>query len=618
MQRRFIELYNQELAFLRELGTEFAANHPRIAGRLGIEADECSDPYVERLLEGVAFLTARVQMKLNARFPELTQQLLESVYPAWLAPVPACGIVQLEPDRDEGGLQAGIRVPRGTALRTVPGKGELTACEFRTAHETTLWPVEIAEARYIGGGGALGALGLPVPESVRAGIRLKLQTSGELPFSKVPLNALDIHLKADPAISSRLYEALTARTVALVVRDTASGAFHRLDGGAISPLGFDDTEAMLPVPASGFGGYRLLAEYFALPERFHFIRASGLAGALQHIRASSCELYVLLDRMEPLFENALDATQFRLHCTPVANLFSKVIDRVKTSATEVEHHLVPDRNRPLDFEIAMIESVASFGAGGTRLSEVPPLSRIGANDSSETQQYYAVSRQPRLMSTAAERSGGRTSYLGTECFISLSGNGRAPVEQLEVRALCTNRDLPILARFGGGVTDFVTDSGAPIRAMRCIAGLTAPRLSPALADSAWRLVNHLAVNILSLSGAESQEGTALLRRFLRLHANPDDAVMARQIDGVRSIVHEPRVSRIPAGGPISFGRGLGIRLEVDESGFAGGSAMVLGAVLERFFARYVSINSFTQLRLDSVQRGLLREWTPRSGARALL
>lgn len=618
MQRRFTELYNQELAFLRELGTEFAANHPRIAGRLGIEADECSDPYVERLLEGVAFLSARVQMKLEGRFPELTHQLLESTYPGWLAPVPACAIVQFEPNRDEGGLQAGIAIPRGTALRTIPGKGELTACEFRTAHEVTLWPVEVAEARYIAGGGALSALGLPVPDTVRAGIRLRLQSNGDVPFAKVLMDALDLHLKADPAIASRLYEALTAHTVALVLRDGTSGAFHRLSGGHVDGIGFDDAQAMLPVPASGFGGYRLLAEYFALPERFHFVRASGLAEGLRRVASPTCELYILLDRMEPLFEGALDATQFRLHCTPVANLFPKVLDRVKVGATQTEHHLVPDRNRPLDFEVASVESVTSFGAGGARLSEVPPLFRVSAADTSESRLYYSVSRQPRLMSTAAERTGGRTAYLGTECFISLSADAADAVDQLEVRALCTNRDLPILARFGGGVTDFVTDSGAPIQAVRCIGGPTAPRVSPAMAESAWRFVNHLAVNILSLSGKDEQDGPALLRRFLRLYANPDDAVMARQIDGLRAVEHEPRVSRIPIDGPICFGRGLGITLEVDESGFAGGSAMVLGAVLERFFARYVSINSFTQLRLQSVQRGLLREWAPRSGTRALL
>src|SRR5690606_11015551 len=240
-------------------------------------------------------------------------------------------------------------------------------------------------------------------------------------------------LKADPSISSRLYEALTARTVGLVLRDVANGAFHVPGAGGVQPLGFDDEQAMLPIPASGFGGYRLLAEYFTLPERFNFIRIAGLAEALRRMSASSCELFVLLDRMEPLFESALDASQFRMHCTPMANLFPKVIDRVKVDAAQTGHHLVPDRNRPLDFEIAAVQSVVSFGAGGARLSEVPPLYRASPGDSSETQQYFAVSRQPRLMSTAAERTGGRTNYLGTECYISLSGRSAMPIEQLEVR-----------------------------------------------------------------------------------------------------------------------------------------------------------------------------------------
>src|SRR5690606_11271685 len=195
------------------------------------------------------------------------------------------------------------------------------------------------------------------------------------------MDALDLHLKADPSISSRLYEALTARTVGLVLRDVANGAFHVPGPGGVQPLGFDDEQSMLPIPASGFGGYRLLAEYFTLPERFNFIRIAGLAEALRRMSASSCELFVLLDRMEPLFESARDASEFTMQCMPAWNLFPTAIARAQVAAAQTAHHLVPDRSRPLDSEIAAPQSLVSFGAGGAPLSEGPPLYRASPGDS---------------------------------------------------------------------------------------------------------------------------------------------------------------------------------------------------------------------------------------------
>src|SRR5713101_556004 len=154
MDPRLLKYYNRELQFMREMGGEFAKEFPKIAGRLGLDGFECADPYVERLLEGFAFLAARVQLKIDAEFPRFTQHLLETIYPGYLAPVPSMAMVQFQPDPSEGSLAAGVPVPRGSALRSMLGKGEITACEYRTAHEVTLWPVEIQEVEHFRYSGA--------------------------------------------------------------------------------------------------------------------------------------------------------------------------------------------------------------------------------------------------------------------------------------------------------------------------------------------------------------------------------------------------------------------------------------------------------------------------------
>ena len=183
MDPRLLRYYNRELQHVREVGAEFAKEFPKVAGRLGLEGLECAAPYVERLLEGFGFLAARVQLKVDAEFPRFTQNLLEMIYPDYLAPTPSMTVVQFQPDLNEGSLANGFTIPRHSVLRSRLGEGEQTACEYRTAHETQLWPVQITEAEYFSYLGKLGQPGLAElagSHGAKAGIRLRLQASGRL------------------------------------------------------------------------------------------------------------------------------------------------------------------------------------------------------------------------------------------------------------------------------------------------------------------------------------------------------------------------------------------------------------------------------------------------------
>jgi type VI secretion system protein ImpG len=224
-----------------------------------------------------------------------------------------------------------------------------------------------------------------------------------------------------------------------------------------------------------------------------------------------------------------------------------------------------------------------------------------------------------LYSERQEQRGSRSSYVGTESFLSLS-DGRAStrpgwIRYLDFKALCTNRDLPVQLSLGRGRTDFVLDGAAPVESIRAAAGPSAPRLSPAFGETAWKLISHLSLNYLSLAGSESHRSVDLLREMLALYADRNDPVVARQIDGVQQIEVRPAVHRLPVPGPISFGRGLEIDVTMDESAFEGTGAALLGAVLDRFFARYVSINSFTRTRALSSSRGEIMAWPVRIGTR---
>lgn len=621
MDPRLLRLYEQELRYIREMGGEFARDYPKIAGRLGMEGLDCADPYVERLLEGFAFLTARIQHKIEARFPDFTHQLLELVYPHLTTPVPSMAMVVLQPDLAAGTLEAGYRIPAGTALRSQLGKGEKTACEYRTAHDVRLWPLRLTKARYLINPGMMAARGLPTPAGVRSAIQLELELTNGGSLADLPIERLSFYLHGSDELPMWLYEILHGAFVGACLRDDPDRAARVDHAIGIRQPGFDRGEALLPSVRRSFDGYRLLQEYFAFPQRFLFAELTGLQPALRQLAGGRLEITLLLRRSDPRLEHALDAEAFRLNVTPAINLFPFTADRITVTPEKTEFHVVPDRNRPMDLEVFRVEKVTGYTHSREGGYPFHLFYRVGRDvDAAESGAYFLVSRRPRLSSSRQRRRGSRTSYLGSEVFVSLVDENHAPypaaLRQLDVKLLCTNRDLPIQMAVGKGATDFTLETAAPVQSVRILAGPTRPRAAFPSGETAWRLVSQLSLNYLSLLDEEG-EGARALRQLLDLYVDPRDS-LARHVEGVVSIESKAVVRRMPVNGPICFGNGLALRLRLDEDAFTGVGAFLLGAVLERFFAKYVSVNSFTETVVESLQRGEIMRWPVRAGRREAL
>lgn len=626
MDPRLLRYYNEELQHLREVGAEFAVAYPKVAGRLGVDGTEVSDPYVERLLEGFAFMAARVQLKLDAEFPRFTRHMLEAVMPHYLAPTPSMAVVRIAPDLAEGGLAEGFPVPRGSALRSQLGPDDKTACEYRTGHDVSLWPLEIVEAEYLPTAASIGNIGLPVLNGARAAIRIRLRTTAGLNFSKLALETLSLYVRGSDQQPMHIYEQLLANAVGVVARPAVRPSpWHEvLPASNVRRVGFDDDQALLPYGPRSFQGYRMLHEYFAFPPRFMFADITGLGPAVRRCEGNELEVVVELDRSEGTLEHALDAENFSLFCTTAINLFPKRADRIHINEQFSEHHVVVDRTRPQDYEVYQVTGLGGFGTGSQTEHVFLPF--YACNDMTARRDsftsYYTVRRDPRVLSERQRREGTRASYVGSEVFVSLVDIEEAPyptdLRQLGPVVLCTNRDMPLTMPLGKGDTDFSMESAAPWKSVRCVAGPTPPRASWVHGETAWRLINHLSLNYLSLSDRDDTHGAEALRELLGLYTETNDRVMRRQIDGVRSISSRSVTRRMPVPGPIVFGRGLEVTVTCDESGFEGTGAFLLGAVLEEFFSRYVSLNSFTETVLRSTQRGEIKRWRARSGRRQIL
>ncbi|MBP7148215.1 MAG: type VI secretion system baseplate subunit TssF [Acidobacteria bacterium] len=626
MDPRLLEYYNRELQYIREMAAEFAQEHPKIAGRLDLRGLECADPYVERLLEGFAFLAARVQLKLDGEFPRVTQHLLEVLCPQYLAPTPSMALVQLQPSASEGGLADGYVVARDAVLRSRRGRGGEAPCEYRTAHDVTLWPIELAGASHapyapdLAGAGALA--GLP---DVRAALRLRLRATAGLHFDKIAADSLVFHLRGSGDVPARLYEAIVGNGVGLLVRGSAKAGPWAVtrDRSFIRRVGYDDGQALLPSSRRAFHGYRLLHEYFAFPERFLFVELAGLREAFRRCEQPELDLVVLLGRNDGVLNNLVDAGNFALYCTPAANVFPMQADTIHLSDRQHEYHVVPDRTRPLDFEVYDLLELVGSGSGDRTDQEFLPFytSRERALPA-EAAAFYTTRRVPRALSGQQKSRGPRSSYVGSEVFVSLVDADDAPLRtdlrQLALRVRCTNRDLPIHLSLSQGGSDFTLQAGAPVDAVVCLAGPSSPSPSFAEGELTWRLIGHLSLNYLTLADSEDGRGAEALRELLSLYAPVASATILKQIEGVRSVQARPVVRRIRGGGPAAFGRGTEVAVAFDEAAFTGSGVFLLGAVLDEFFARYTSINSFTETVISSTTRGELIRWPARSGRRHLL
>ncbi|UFN47569.1 type VI secretion system baseplate subunit TssF [Roseomonas sp. OT10] len=607
MSESLLPYYNRELAALRRDAGEFAQAFPKVAGRLRLSADIADDPYVERLLEGVAFLAARVQHRLDDELPEISDALLEMLSPQLLAPVPSMTTLRL---RGGAELRAPVRVPRGLAVESEPVRGE--PVRFRTCHDVTLWPLVLDQARLSG----LPIVAPPNPAGTgaMACLRLSFRTSvPDLPVADLGLDRLRLHLRGAGPQAALLHELLCQSVLSVAVADGPADAAPTLLGaGALRPAGFEPEEAALPWPRRAFAGHRLLTEWFAFPEKFLYLDLEGLEARSLVQKGDRLEVFIWLSRAVPELERVVTAESFALGCTPAINLFPQRCEPVALDGTRSEWIVVPDARRPAALEVHSIEEVRESRPDGSRRI-VLPFHRLGRAEAREevAEVNYLALRRPAL-----------SPLTGTQTALSLRDVAFDPAQPadavLSIDALCCNRDLPAMLPFGGGQPRLtIAEGGTPVASAECLSAPT-PTLRPELGErSAWKLVSHLAMNHLGVTGGG--EGALALREILRLHDLRDSAESRAAIAALVSVDARPGVARLPGGRPGAFVRGLEVTLGFDPGGWQGGGLHLLAAVLERFLALQVSVNAF--VRTAAVLRGrpgLAARWAPRSGTRVLL
>lgn len=602
MSDSLLPYYNQELAAIRSLAGRFAEAHPKIAARLRLSADTVDDPHVARLLEGVAFLSARVQQRLDDEFPELTEALLGILYPHYLAPVPSCMIARFQ---SQPGLDRSVTLPAGLPLATEPVRGEV--CRFRTAWAQTIWPIEIESVR-------LSGLPLAAPANPRATgavsvLRIRLRCTGDVDFTTLRLDRLRVFLRASPNVSLPLLELLSTRAISVAYADgPADPRPAILPGSAIEPVGYAPEDALIPWSARGFSGFRLLTEYFAFPEKFLFLDFTGIEAKTLLQTGRELDIFVYLDRAVPDLERMVGNDALALGCTPVINLFQQHCEPIALTHTETEYRIVPDARRTASMEVWQVERVQeTLGDGKSRPWR--PFYRLSglSGDMDGTGGSFVTIRRPSPM-------GGSETYLGTS---DPDFDPDDPADGvLSVDALCFNRDLPAALPFGGGhPTLQIVEGHAAIRQVSCMTAPTPALGLPPGKETLWRLVSHLSLGHLSIVGGEA--AATALKEVLRLYDRRDTPETRAAIEGLVSVSAQPGVSRVPGARPGSFCRGVDVSLVFDARLWQTAGLFLLASVLDRFLALHATVNSFVRTRV-MVQGQQVASWPARAGAQVLL
>jgi type VI secretion system protein ImpG len=607
-----LQFYNRELAFFRRMSGEFAEANPKIAGRLRISAETCDDPHVERMIEAFALLNARIRQKLDDDFPELTDALLGTLYPHYLAPVPSMAIVKLHADPEQT-PPAGYTVSTGSELETEPIDGE--PCRFRTCYETTLFPIEVESARLAGR--PLPAPPTPHSSAAVAVLRIGLTClAEEATFADVEADALRFFLRGQAHHTLPLYELIFNNAIEVAVAESPTDPEPLvLPASCLRTVGFGRDEGMLPYDARSPLGYRLLTEYFTFPEKFLFFELTGLEQGRSRRTWREMELYIYFDQSKIDLERNVSEDTLQLGCTPVVNLFSQRAEPIQLTPTQNEYPIIPDARRQKAMEIYSIDAVTAISAYGEETPYFPFYAIRHEADAGGNEAYWYATRRPGVPEAGEVDE-------GTDMELSLVDLKFRPLANadwvVDARTTCLNRDLPNRLPFGGDQPRlYLTGGEGAVSRVQCLTPPTPTRRPPRGYAGLWRLISHLSLNHLSI--VDGDEGGHAMREMLRLYDFVENAETRDLIDSVLAVSSRRIAGRVVGGGLGGVARGVKINVLFRPEGYSEKGLYLFGRVLEHFFGLMCSINSFT--KLTATVRGreeLLLDSAPRAADKVLV
>ena len=602
--------YEHELVILRSLCREYAQRYPKVAAKLQLGGDTCDDPHVERLIQAVALLCARVTKRLDDSYPQFTEALLNLLFPHYLKPFPSCAIVRFDTADNAAPVARGTRLESAN-VGNVP-------CTFTTAYDVTPSRIILAGARYDAIIDAPAATRLP--PDVTSCISLVLASiSPDKPLAAATPAAMRLYIDADPSFSALLRDVLFLRTAGAFIQVADDGPWQRLPAIPLKPVGFAEAEALIPSDARSHAASRILAEYFAFPEKFNFFDID-MAPLLAHVLKDTSRLTLHLavtgiraDADQARMLSSLSSENLLQACTPVVNLFRQPGVPVAFDQLSADYTLLAHGNFPQAYEVYSVDQVHMVvqTSKNTTAHAFRPFYclRHGEEDGTANGRYWLMRHDETLAICSP----------GHEKSLSLVDASAHPLTiergTLSIELTCTNRDLPCSIRAGAPEGDlFVPGAAGGVR-IRFLRRPTRPARLTNSPDTQWRLISHLALNHHSLV----DQGADGLREMLTLYDLMQSPVSRRQIAGIVAVDPCASTAWMRHKRGTSLVHGMEIRATLDEKAYTGAGLHLFTQVLDQFLGEYVHLNSFVELVVMSDHSGKeLFRCKPRSGSMHLV
>jgi len=583
----FNKYYQDELTYLRELGKEFASAYPAIAPLL---AERGADPDVERLLEGVAFLTGRIRQKIDDELPEVIHSVGALLFPHYLRQIPSTSVVEFAPLPNV--VREKLTVARNAEVGSVPIDG--VSCRFRTTQDVELLPLSVEDVRVDTG------------SQLAQSLRIELKVTGGASLAALALSQVRFYIHGERRLQDdvRLWVGAHVESIALAAVDPTRGdsIVATLPAKSVRMVGFAEEESLIPYPKTVYPGFRLLQEFFTLPQKYAFFDVTGLeALPADKVTDRFAIIFQFKDSMPPAVRVTKD--NFRLFCTPVVNLFEHPTDPIKPETTKFEYLARPSGGSPQAYEIYSVDKVIGIARRTSQRVEIPSFYEFEHEVDPEAAQrgvFYQLHLRPAVIGDGVDV------YLS---FGTPQDSGVLPdFDVISIESTCTNRRLPTQLKVGD--LRVPTATSPAVASFTNLTGVTAALPPPTGRELQWRVIAHMAMSYRSITDVEVLRATVDLYNFQAIIDRQAARANQLRLQAIKSIKVRP-TDRLYRGAPV---RGVAADIELDEGGFTGEGEMYLFAsILNEMLASYVSLNSFTQLTITGTNTRVVYKWEPKSG-----
>ena len=593
MSDSLLSYFEQELRFIRNEASQFAERHPGTARALGMRKDSIDDPQIARLIESVALMNGKLQQRLDESYPELTESLVNLLFPHYLRPVPSYSMLDFAIFEEANAKHS---IPKGTEFDVASESGEPVV--FRTSEDIALLPIQVASAEVL-----FAPFELAKPagaENAKAMLELTIKaTDSGIELRDLDIDQLKLHLKGESHFALRLYDVLAHGRCQVCIQN--NGKSYSLGKSALQPIGFDVNDTILPYQAASFGGFKLLTEFFMFPERFQGFKL-GLGNVMQQAIGSEFRIQIFLNEMSVVQARSIQAQHFSLFCTPLVNLQTKVSEPLQVDFTQKQYPIYLDASQGNDLEVFSVDEVLDVTEG-----EPFKVCQIYGDKYNSTETALRWQLVQDTHERGVLRSGLKVADIG---HVSATTSSRVWSVTTTATDGIRAGSLPVNSQ----VT--CRESLTIPAAMNLLRRPTLPVRSRDANKNVWALLCHLHFNYHAILGTD--DPTATLKNVFDLY-NHNQAVQNHiYIESLQNIEQEQVVAPIRVSGKTCFAYGTKISVTLDASNVNGGVSL-FGHLLDHFFAYFAGFNSFTQVDIYlEGQDGVYLSFPRRTGCKSLL